>query len=76
MHCPISKQKMTFLRRQVGKQGAGYSNTVSIDRLDPNRCYEENNIIFIAYEVNTRKNKITYEDCKRIIELHEERFKK
>jgi hypothetical protein len=77
MHCPISKQKMTFSRKQNGKQGAGsgYSNTVSIDRLDPNRCYEEGNIIFIANDVNMRKNKVTYEDCKRIIELHEERFK-
>ena len=76
MHCPISKQIMTFLRANNGKRGPGnaYSNTVSIDRLDPNLCYEKRNIIFIANEVNTRKNKVYYTDCVKIIELHKERF--
>jgi hypothetical protein len=76
MHCPISKQVMTFLRANTGRSGPGssFSNTVSIDRLDPNHCYEKDNIIFIANEVNMRKNKVNYNDCIRIIELHKERF--
>jgi len=76
MHCPISKQIMTFLRANNGKRGPGnaFSNTISIDRLDPNVCYQKNNIIFIANEVNLRKNKVYYNDCVRIIELHKEKF--
>ena len=76
MHCPLSGQVMSLLRKNSGRRGPGnaYSNTVSIDRLDPNLCYEKRNIIFIANEVNLRKNKVYYTDCVKIIELHKERF--
>ena len=76
MHCPMTKQKMTFLRSQTGKQGPGsaFSNTVSIDRLNPNLCYEEPNIIFVTNEFNIRKNRTNFFDALRIVETHIERW--
>ena len=45
---------------------------ISIDRVDPRRPYEEKNIVFCTWEFNNRKNSITPDDCKRILEVYEE----
>ena len=76
MHCPMTKQKMTFLRRKAGRQGPGsaFTNSVSIDRLNPELCYEEPNIIFVANEFNMRKNRTTFFDALKIVEAHLERW--
>ena len=65
---------------QLGKGGAlkGSKRTLSNlspDRLDTNLDYTLQNIIFIRFDENRRKNSTTYEDCKIQIKLHEERFK-
>ena len=73
---------MTMLQEgkgQLGKRGPikGLNPTVSnlsVDRLDTNRDYTLQNIIFIRYDENVRKKNTTYEDCKIQIKLHEQRF--
>ena len=65
---------------QLGKKGPikGLNPTVSnlsVDRLDTNLDYTLQNIIFIRYDENQRKNGSSYEDCKIQIRLYEERFK-
>ena len=63
----------------VGKKGAFkgsklIGSNLSVDRLDSNRDYTLQNIIFIRNDENNRKRDTTYEDCKIQIKLHEERF--
>ena len=73
---------MTMLQEgkgQLGKRGPikGLNPTVSnlsVDRLDTNRDYTLQNIIFIRLDENSRKKNTTYEDCKIQIKLHEQRF--
>ena len=65
---------------QLGKKGApkGSKRTLSNlspDRLDTNMDYTLQNIIFIRFDENQRKNGSSYEDCKIQIRLYEERFK-
>jgi len=64
---------------QLGKKGCikgskRIPSNLSVDRLDPNLDYTLQNIIFIRYDENQRKNGASYEDCKIQIKLHEERF--
>jgi len=59
-----------------GKGSKRIPSNLSVDRLDTNLEYTLQNIIFIRFDENRRKNSTTYEDCKIQIRLHEERFKK
>ncbi len=64
---------------QLGKKGApkGSKRTasnLSVDRLDTNRDYTLQNIIFIRYDENRRKSDSSYSDCKIQMSLHEQRF--
>ena len=64
---------------KLGKKGAlkgsrRILSNLSVDRLDTNRDYTLQNIIFIRLDENARKNTTRYEDCKIQIKLHEERF--
>ena len=45
---------------------------ISIDRVDPRLSYEEGNIVFCTWEFNNRKNSVTPDDCKRILQVYEE----
>jgi methionine salvage enolase-phosphatase E1 len=49
------------------------SNTVSVDRLDPNIGYTEENIIFVSNKVNQMKSAVTKELCIAIIKAYKER---
>ena len=65
---------------QIGKVGGIkgsklIKSNLSIDRLDSNRDYTLQNIIFIRSDENLRKKDTSYKDCKIQIRLHEERFK-
>ena len=62
-------------KRGNGKKAPRQWSNLSIDRLDSNRDYTLQNIIFIRNDENARKKDTTYEDCKIQIRLHEERFK-
>jgi hypothetical protein len=49
------------------------SNSVSVDRLDPNVGYTEENIIFVSNKVNQMKSAVTKELCIAIIKAYEEK---
>jgi len=49
-------------------------SNLSVDRLDSNRHYTLQNLIFIRADENARKKDTSYEDCKIQMRLHEERF--
>jgi len=76
-HLPI-----TMIQKGKGRPGKRGSikgatligSNLSVDRLDSNRDYTLQNIIFIRTDENGRKNNSSYEDCKIQIRLHEERF--
>ena len=64
---------------QKGQKGSAkgtkmIASNLSVDRLDSNRDYTIQNLIFIRYDENVRKKNTSYEDCKIQIKLHEERF--
>jgi hypothetical protein len=66
---------------QVGESGVSKGakrivSNLSIDRLDSNRDYTLQNLIFIRFDENARKHRSSYEDCKIQVRLHEERFMK
>tara|TARA_Y100001951_G_scaffold84762_1_gene74347 strand:- start:40 stop:609 length:570 start_codon:yes stop_codon:yes gene_type:complete len=71
-HLPIT----IILTKNPDKKAKRMDSNLSIDRLDNNRDYTVQNIIFIRGDENARKKDTTYEDCKIQIRLHEERFGK
>ena len=76
-HLPIT---MIFRGNgQQGKSGAAKgskltASNLSMDRLDPERDYTLQNILFIRSDENDRKKHSTYNDCLIQIKLHDERF--
>jgi methionine salvage enolase-phosphatase E1 len=60
-------------KHRKGANYLGYSNAVSVDRLDPNIGYTEENIIFISNEANKLKNAVTKDLCIKILELYKEK---
>ena len=74
-HLPITMINQGTKRTKDKKTPRQGSN-LSVDRLDTNRDYTLQNIIFIRNDENRRKNNTSYEDCKIQIRLHEERFMK
>ena len=76
-HLPITRTHEG--NGQRGKKGVAkgtkrIASNLSPDRLDSNRGYTLQNLIFIRSDENARKKDTTYEDCKIQIRLHEERF--
>jgi len=61
-------------RRGIAQGTKMIGSNLSVDRLDSNRHYTLQNLIFIRNDENVRKNSTSYEDCKIQIRLHEERF--
>jgi hypothetical protein len=61
-------------KKGVSKGSKRIGSNLSVDRLDSNRDYTLQNIIFIRGDENSRKNSSSYEDCKIHMSLHEERF--
>ena len=76
-HLPITR--IVEGNGQRGRQGIAKGSKViasnlSVDRLDSNRHYTLQNLIFIRTDENARKHSSSYEDCKIHIRLYEERF--
>ena len=72
-HKPIT---IIWLGKGGSKKGKKpIASNLSIDRLDNNRDYTIQNILFIRGDENARKKNTSYEDCKIQMRLHEERFK-
>jgi len=64
---------------RLGKPGSikgskKIGSNLSIDRLDPERDYTLQNILFIRSDENDRKKHSTYNDCLIQIRLHDKRF--
>ena len=55
------------------KKGNPIGSNFSIDRLDNDLTYTENNIVFCCGNCNTVKNQVTFKMCERILELKKER---
>jgi len=72
--CAISGLPMTWERPKNYPKSKWMSSAISVDKLDPLRPYTLENIIFVRSNVNARKCNVTYNDCKKIIQLYEERF--
>ncbi len=63
--CRYCNNRLTFL--------VGFKRTnISIDRLDSAEDYSKSNIIFSCGECNDKKNQISIDMCKRILEIHKE----
>ena len=73
--CRLTGIKMVLQRAQDSKKRRfhGYSNAMSVDRLDPKVGYTKDNIIFISNEVNKMKSAVTKQLCVSILKLYEEK---
>lgn len=73
--CRLTGIKMVLQRAQDSKKRRfhGYSNAMSVDRLDPRIGYTKDNIIFISNEANKMKSAVTKQLCVSILKLYEEK---
>ena len=63
--CRYCENRFTFM--------IGFKRTnVSIDRLDSDKGYENGNIVFSCGECNDKKNQISIDMCKRVVEVANE----
>jgi len=74
-YCIYTGVELTTIRfRGRGHSGHGGTKTnISMDRIDPNLPYQEDNIVFCSWEFNDKKGSVSPEDCKKILKVHEER---
>jgi hypothetical protein len=71
-YCIYTGVKLTMVRSR-GKGFNGFTKTnISIDRIDPNLPYQEDNIVFCSWEFNNIKGAVSPEDCKKILKVYEE----
>tara|TARA_R110000823_G_scaffold177013_1_gene309584 strand:- start:353 stop:877 length:525 start_codon:yes stop_codon:yes gene_type:complete len=56
-----------------GKQNPKPKNLLSVDRLEPEKGYTKENIVFCGWAFNERKNAVRIKDCHLIIRKHKER---
>ena len=61
-------------QKGVAKGTRRIASNLSVDRLDSNMDYTLQNLLFIRFDENARKNSSSYEDCKIQIRIHDERF--
>jgi hypothetical protein len=73
--CRLTGIKMVLQRAEDPKtrKFTGYSNAMSVDRLNPKIGYTKDNIIFICNEANKMKGAVTKELCIKILKLYEEK---
>jgi hypothetical protein len=73
--CAISGKKMTMiaLNDKNKKYQRNWLN-VSVDRIDSNKPYTLQNIVFVTWEVNRSKNDISIDHMKKFISIYEDRF--
>ena len=56
-----------------GKQNPVPKNLLSVDRLDPEKGYTKENIVFCGWDINRRKNDTKPKDSYQFIRVYEER---
>lgn len=71
--CQGTNMPLTTLRH-LGKKRKSCGTNFSVDRLDTQIGYSKENIIFVSWEFNQRKNSIKPKDCFAILKLYKERY--
>ena len=71
--CQGTNMPLTTLRH-LDKKGKNCSTNFSVDRLDSQVGYSKENIIFVSWEFNKRKNSVKIKDCFVILKLYKERY--
>ena len=72
-YCIYTGVELTTVRHR-GKGFTGYTKTnISLDRIDPNLPYQEDNIVFCSWEFNNKKGAVSPKDCKKILKAYEAR---
>lgn len=76
--CAITGETMTHigLNPKGTKKYSRNWNNISIDKLDPDKPYTLENIIFVTWKINKAKNDLPIKFLKRILELYNQRFSK
>ena len=76
--CAITGETMTHIGlnpKGIKKYSRNWNN-ISIDKLDPDKPYTLENIIFVTWKINKAKNDLPIKFLKRILELYNQRFSK
>jgi hypothetical protein len=71
--CPYLGIKMTH-ERYKNTNGKKTGTNLSIDRIDTNKGYTPQNIIFCSWAANNMKNNITYEVAQSFVQIYLERY--
>jgi hypothetical protein len=74
--CAITGESMTHigLNPKGTKKYSRNWNNISIDKLDPDKPYTIENIIFVTWKINKAKNDLPIKYLKKILELYNQRF--
>jgi len=72
-YCIYTGVELTTKKSNGQGRGTRIKTNISIDRIDPTLPYQEDNIVFCSWEFNQRKGAVSPDDCKRILEVYEER---
>ena len=79
--CEYCKKPWTYIRHKNGcimgqgprKKSNPVNTNFSIDRLDNNLTYTKENIVFCCGGCNQIKNQVTFDMCKKMLKMKEER---
>jgi len=79
--CEYCKKPWTYIRHQNGciigqgprKKSKPVTTNFSIDRLDNTLTYTKENIVFCCGGCNQIKNQVTFDMCKKMLKMKEER---
>tara|TARA_R100000005_G_C5000965_1_gene207971 strand:+ start:1708 stop:2298 length:591 start_codon:yes stop_codon:yes gene_type:complete len=62
-----------YMTRIRGKGQLMVPSNMSVDRLDSNKGYTKDNIVFCRWDINDRKGAVTIEDIKNILRVYNEK---
>jgi hypothetical protein len=76
LFCAITGKEMTHIGMNPpdAKKHSRNWNNVSIDRLDSDKPYTLQNIIFVRWKINKMKNDFPIRYMKKILQIYEDRF--
>lgn len=72
MYCGYTGVLMTHKREKMYDPLRNQSLNISVDRLDPEKPYTLDNIIFCTVQFNNKKGSISYSDCLLIMQKFHE----
>ena len=71
-YCIYTGVELTTKKSNGRGRGEQTKTNISIDRIDSNLPYQEDNIVFCSWEFNNRKGNVTIDDCKLILKVYKE----